>query len=169
VDSNTSLRIIFIDTSPLIEKYRSGKSEYPDAYKQDDKAQLHFIDSILSISKEKWKIVIGHHPVFAQTTKDESERLDMQARLDYILRKYNVDFYVCGHIHNFQHIVKQDSPVNYIVNSSASGSRKVEAIDGTKFCSDKSGFSICSVTDNKFSIYFIDKDGNEVYSFAKQK
>jgi predicted MPP superfamily phosphohydrolase len=169
VDEKTAVRLIFIDTAPLITKYRTEKSEYPDACKQNDKAQLRFIDSVLSVSKEKWKIVIGHHPVFAQTSKDDSERLDMQARLDPLLKKYKVDYYVCGHIHNFQHIQKPDSPVNYIVNSSASSSRKVQAIDGTVFCSDKTGFSICSVTDHKFTIYFIDKDGNEVYSYAIEK
>lgn len=169
VSKNTSVRLIFIDTTPLIEKYRSEKDEYPDACKQDDKMQLQFIDSVLSVNKETWTIVIGHHPVYAQTKKEDSERADMQAKLDPILRKYKVDYYVCGHIHNFQHIKKPDSPVNYIVNSSGSGARKVAATEGTQFCSDKSGFSICSVRDNEFVIYFIDKDGNEIYSYSKKK
>lgn len=169
VDDSTSVRLIFIDTAPLIQKYRTEKTDYPDACKQDDKVQLNFIDSVLSVSNEKWKIVIGHHPIYAQTPKDVSERQDLQENLDPILRKHNVDFYVCGHIHTFQHIKIKESPVNYIVNSSASLSRTVEAIEGTRFCSDKSGFSICSVTNNKFTIYFIDKDGNEIYSYANEK
>jgi 3',5'-cyclic AMP phosphodiesterase CpdA len=169
VDDSVSIRLLFIDTAPLIQKYRQQKEDYPDAYKQDDLLQLHFIDSVLSVSKEKWKIVIGHHPIYAQTQKDDSERSDLQTRLDPVIRKYNVDFYVCGHIHNFQHIRKNESPVNYIVNSSASGSRPVEAIDGTVFSSDKTGFSICSVSDDKFTFYFIDKDGNEIYSYSKEK
>lgn len=169
VDEKTAVRLIFIDTTPLIKKYLTQKESYPDACMQDDKAQLHFIDSVLSVSKEKWTIVFGHHPVYAQTTKVENERLDMQAKLDPLLRKHKVDYYVCGHIHNFQHITKPGSPVNYIVNSSGSGSRKVEAIEGTVFSSDKTGFSICSVTDNRFSIYFIDKEGNEVYSYVIEK
>ena len=169
VDKTTSVRLIFIDTTPLIEKYREQMDEYPDAYKQDNKAQLHFIDSVLSVNKEKWTIVIGHHPVYAQTKKEDSEREDIQTKLDPILRKYKVDFYVCGHIHNFQHIKQKDSSVDYIVNSSGSGSREVEPIEGTQFCSNKSGFSICSITSNKFTIYFIDKDGNEIYSYSKEK
>lgn len=169
VDDSISIRLIFIDTTPLIQKYRQQKEEYPDAYKQDEVLQLNFIDSVLSVSNEKWKIVIGHHPIYAQTLKEESERTDLQTRLDPILRKYHVDFYVCGHIHTFQHIRKNDSSINYIVNSSASGSRPVAAIDGTVFCSDKTGFSICSVSNNKFTIFFIDKEGNEIYSFSEEK
>ncbi|MFZ4454632.1 MAG: metallophosphoesterase [Bacteroidales bacterium] len=169
VDDKSSIRLIFIDTTPLIDKYRSHSEEYPDACKQDRELQLHFIDSVLSVNKEKWTIVLGHHPVYAQTKKDDSERNDMQNRLDPLLKKYKVDFYVCGHIHNFQHIKQKSSSVDYFVNSSASGSRKVEAVEGTQFCSDKSGFSICSVTQNKLTIYFMDKEGNEIYSYTKTK
>jgi hypothetical protein len=169
VDKNTSIRLVFIDTAPLIDKYRNDSEDYPDACKQDDKAQLHFIDSVLSVSTEKWKVVIGHHPVYAQTLKDEDERTDMQARLDPILRKYKVDFYVCGHIHNFQHIKKKDSPVEYFVNSSASGARSVEAIEGTQFCSGKSGFTLCSATNADLALTFIDVTGKPIYSYKRTK
>lgn len=169
VDKNTSIRLVFIDTTPMIDKYRNDSVNYPDAYKQDYKAQLHFIDSVLAVSTEKWKIVIGHHPVYAHTKKDDSERSDIQARLDPLLRKYKVDFYVCGHIHNFQHIKHPDSPVNYFVNSSASGARPVQAIAGTQFSSDKSGFAICSTTDNAFTLSFIDATGKAIYSYSKTK
>ena len=38
------------------------------------------------------------HPIYAETPKDNSERSDMQKRLDPILRKHKVDIYACGHI-----------------------------------------------------------------------
>ena len=169
VNKNTSIRLVFIDTTPMIDKYRNNPEEYPDACKQDYKAQLHFIDSVLTVSTEKWKIVIGHHPIYAYTPKDESERMDMQSRLDPILRKNKVDFYVCGHIHNFQHIQQPNSPVNYFVNSSASEARPVKAVEGTQFCSDKSGFALCSVADNKLTISYMDALGTCIYSFSKEK
>jgi len=169
VDTSTSIRLVFIDTAPLIDKYRNNSEEYPDVCKQDYKVQLHFIDSVLSVSTEKWKVVIGHHPIYAFTTKDEKERTDMQTRLDPILRKYKVDFYICGHIHNFQHIKQAGSPVDYIVNSSASLSRPVEKTTGTQFCSDKSGFSICSATNKSLNITFINALGISIYSYKKEK
>lgn len=169
VDKNTSIRLIFVDTAPMIDKYRNDSLTYPDACKQDYKAQLHFIDSVLMASTETWKIVIGHHPIYTFTTKDESERLDMQERLDPILRKNKVDFYVCGHIHNFQHIKQVDSPVDYFVNSSASGSRPVKAIKGTQFSSGKSGFALCSVANNKLTLSYLNTTGEPIYSFSREK
>lgn len=168
-DKGTSVRLVFIDTAPMIDKYREDNIDYPDACKQDYKAQLHFIDSVLSVSTEKWKIVIGHHPVYASTSKDEEERTDMQRRLNPILKKHKVDFYVCGHIHNFQHIKQVDSPVDYIVNSSASLSRPVNETTGTQFCSPLSGFAVCSVTNSYFSLSFIDALGQPIYTYKKVK
>ncbi len=169
INDSTTMRLLFIDTAPLISKYRKDSLDYPDAYKQNDVAQLQFIDSVLSVSKETWKIVIGHHPVYAYTKKDESERLDMQKRVDPILRKYKVDFYFNGHIHNFQHIKMPDSPVDYIVNSSASLSRPVEKIEGTQFCSPLSGFAVCSVESNKFTLNFMNKYGESIYTYTRSK
>jgi len=169
VNDSTSLRLLFIDTAPLISKYREDSVNYPDARLQSDKAQLQFIDSVLTISKETWTVVIGHHPIFAYTKKDESERTDLQARLDPILRKHKVDFYFNGHIHNFQHIRMDGSTVDYITNSSASLSRKVEKTTGTQFCSDLAGFLFCAVEKDAFTVSMVDKDGKSIYSYTRKK
>lgn len=169
VDDHTSIRLLFIDTAPLIDKYRKDSESYPDACKQDLQAQLHFIDSVLTVNTETWTVVIGHHPVYAYTPKDSSERTDLQSRLDPLLRKHKVDFYFCGHIHNFQHIKQAGSTVDYIVNSSASQSRPVEKMVGTQFCSPLSGFTVCSVDSTTFSMHFMNKNGQSIYSYTKQK
>jgi UDP-2,3-diacylglucosamine pyrophosphatase LpxH len=169
IDDSTTMRLVFIDTTPLIEKYRKDSLTYPDAYKQNDEAQLQFIDSVLATSNETWKVVIGHHPVYAFTKKNESERLDMQKRVDPLLRKHKVDFYFNGHIHNFQHIKMPNSPVDYITNSSASGARDVEKTTGTQFCSNLSGFAVCSVSGTNFTVNFMDKNGESIYTYTKSK
>jgi len=93
----------------------------------------------------------------------------MQTSIDPILRKHKVDFYICGHIHNFQHIQQKNSPVDYFVNSSGSLSRPVEATTGTLFTSDKSGFSICKATNNSLSISFMNALGESIYTYKKEK
>ncbi len=168
-EKETTLRIVWLDTTPMMEKYRKESGTYPDAVKQDVNKQLAWLDSVLTSSKEDWVIVVGHHPIYAETPKDDSERTDMQARLDPVLRKHNVDMYVCGHIHNFQHIRVPGSSIDYVVNSSASLSRKVSAIDGTKFCSREAGFSVCSVDAKEINLYMIDKQGNILYTLTHKK
>ncbi|MDX9749302.1 MAG: metallophosphoesterase [Paludibacter sp.] len=169
VDDSTTLRLVFVDTTPIIEKYRKDSLDYPDAVKQNWIRQLQFVDSILREANETWTIVLGHHPVHAYTTKSEGERKDIRERLDPFLRRHKVDFYFSGHIHNFQHIQAAGSSVDYVVNSSASRSRPVEAIEGTVYCSDKAGFTVCSVSHTAFSINFVDSKGKVIYTYTKEK
>ncbi len=163
-------RIVWIDTAPLIDKYRNDSETYPDACKQDMRKQLDWLDNTLKEAKEDWVIVVGHHPVYAETPKDSSERSDMQKRVDTILRKYkNVDIYACGHIHNFQHIRVPGSSIDYVVNSSASLSRKVKPIEGTVFCSPEAGFSIFSINKEQLNMYMIDKNGKVIHTITRTK
>ena len=168
VENGNKCLFVFIDTAPLIDKYRSG-SEYSDAGKQNIEKQLKWIDSTLVSSKDRWKIVIGHHPVYADTDKAETERTDMQKRLGTILENRKADVYICGHIHNFQHLKPEGKTVNYIVNSSASQSRKVNKTDGTLFCNPNPGFTVCSVTQESFTFSFIDHKGETIYKYILKK
>lgn len=165
-----TIRMVMVDTAPLIDKYRKDSQKYPDACKQDINQQLNWIDSVLTSAKEDWVIVVGHHPIFAETGKDDSERLDLQKRLDSVLRKHaNVDMYLCGHIHNFQYIRPKDSKIDYVVNTSGSLSRKVKPIEGTQFCSDESGFSLITADKKELKLHMINKTGKVIYTVKRNK
>lgn len=168
-DNGVSIRFVLIDTAPLIERYRKDTAKYPDAHKQDIDRQLAWIDSTLTAANEDWVVVIGHHPVFAETGKTVTERQDMQRLLDPILRKHKVDVYACGHIHNFQHLRFAGNSTDYVVNSAAALSRKVKPVEGTQFCSPATGFSVISVTKQALDFHFIDKDGKAIYTMHHTK
>lgn len=168
-EDGTTVRFVFIDTAPLIDKYRNEPEKYKDAGQQDIEAQLTWLDNTLKSAKEDWIIVLGHHPIFADTPKEESERQDMQNRVNKILEKYPVDIYACGHIHNFQHLKPKGSKIDYIVNSSGSLAREVNPIEGTVFCSSKEGFSVFGVNKKELKMYFIDKDGNVIHTVTRTK
>ena len=169
-EDGTTLRIVFVDTTPLISKYREESDKYSDACRQDNDAQLEWLDATLSQAKEDWVIVVGHHPIYAETSKDDVERADLQRTLLPILKKYNnVSLYACGHIHNFQHIRMKGDDIDYIVNSSGSLSRSVKPVEGTVFCSSEPGFSVISATKKSLNMYMIDKTGKVLHTVTKTK
>ena len=169
-DGGTTVRLVMVDTTPLMSKYRKENQKYPEACLQDNAKQLAWVDSVLNVAKEDWVMVVGHHPIYAETSKDESERLDMQNTLDKVLRKHKqVAMYLCGHIHNFQHIRVPGSPIDYVVNSSASLSRKVKPIEGTQFCSPEAGFSVIAADKKELCLHMIDKNGKVLYTVRRQK
>ncbi|MFI3268869.1 MAG: metallophosphoesterase [Rikenellaceae bacterium] len=162
--------LVMIDTPALIDKYRNNPEEYPDAEKQDMGAQLEWLESTLKAAQTEgydWVLAVGHHPIYAYTPKSISEREDMQQRVDPLLRKYGVDAYFCGHIHNFQHIRKQGSEVDYIVNTAGSLARKVEPIEGTQFCAGVEGFSIISMDKTTLEIDMRDFHGTSIYRYIR--
>jgi len=167
---STSVRFVMIDTTPLMEKYRRENKKYPEACLQENESQLQWLDAVLSGAKEDWVIVVGHHPIYAETSKDVSERDDMQRMVDKILRRHsNVAMYLCGHIHNFQHIRMRGSNIDYVVNSSASLSRPVKPIDGTLFCSPEPGFSVIAANHKELVLHMIDKKGNVLHTVKRAK
>ena len=168
-DAGTTIRVVFIDTTPLIDSYRTD-NRYPDARKQSIDEQLEWLDATLKTAKEDWVIVVGHHPMYAETKKDIDEQKDIQRRLLPIFQKNgNVAMYVCGHIHNFQHIRKPSDNTDYVVNTAGSLSRKVKATDGTQFCSPSTGFSVVSASKQKLQLHMIDKEGKEIHCVSKEK
>ena len=169
-DNGVSIRLVLIDTTPLINRYHNS-STYPDVDSQDIDAQLKWIDKTLNEATEDWVIVAGHHPMYADTKKDLIEQKDMQERLLPILQRYKskVAMYVCGHIHNFQHIRRGNDGIDYVVNTSASLARKVNPTEGTIFCSPAEGFSVVSATKKQLNLYMIDKKGEVIHKVEKTK
>ena len=170
-EDGVTVRVVMLDTTPMIDKYREETDKYADASKSDYTEQLEWLDGVLSEADEDWVLVVGHHPIFAYTDKTESERTNLQQRLDPILRKYgNVDMYLCGHIHTFQHIRREGCDIDYVVNSSGSLSRDdVQPIDGTVFCSNESGYSLITVDENELDLYMLDKEGNVLHTVTRSR
>ena len=170
-EDDVTVRIVMLDTTPMIDKYREETEKYADASKSDWNEQIAWLDKVLSEADEDWVIVVGHHPIYAYTDKSDSERTDLQQRLDPVLRKYgNVDMYLCGHIHTFQHIRRPDCDIDYIVNTSGSLSREdVKPIDGTVFCSNKSGWSLLTACKDTLSLHMLDKDGSVLHTVTRTK
>ena len=168
-DDGVSLRVVFVDTTPLIDKYHKDTADYPDVAQQNMDAQLDWLDKELAQAKENWVVVVGHHPIYADTPKSSSERTDLQQRLDPILRRHQVNMYICGHIHNFQHVRIAGTRMDYVVNSSGSLSRQeVKPIEGTVFVSGEPGFSILSGTKESLRLEMINQQGKVIHTVEQK-
>jgi len=166
IDEQQKALFVFIDTTPLIDDYRQ---KYSEAGEQCLERQLLWLDSTLFVSNSRWKIVIGHHPIYAHTEKLESQQSDLQERVGKILENHSVDFYISGHIHNFQYIRTEDKMINYIVNPSVSDSREVSPIKGTIFCYSDSGFTLFTISADSVQFSFINHIGKQVYQNVIRK
>jgi len=166
IDSVNSLRFVMLDTPPFMSEYKKLPDQYPGILKQNTKQQLQWLDSVLLTSTEKWKIVIGHHPVYS-TDSLRGKNTELLEQLDPVLTKHKVDFYFSGHIHIAQHIQKNN--INYVVSPSGSLGVNTATLAGAKFISHSEGFTICTVKKDYFEFIFVDENGNELYRYKKSK
>ena len=157
INDSISARFIFLDTPPLIEEYHS-KPGYPDVAKQDSALQIQWLNKVLANSKEQWKIVFGHHPVFSASDK-HGNTPDMIRKVKPLLEKYNAQFYFCGHDHDFQHLREKGNKVDYVVTGTGGEPRPSAKNELSLFSNSTAGFSEVTFHADSIRVVFMGANG----------
>ena len=167
INDSISVRLIFMDTPPLVNEYHRNPAGYPDIAAQDTAKQLKWLKDELSNAKEQWKIVFGHHPVFS-ASHTHGNTQEMISKVKPLLVKYGAQFYICGHDHDFQHLKVKGQQTDYIVTGTGGEPRPAFRNDSTVFSMSAAGFSLISFHADSARIYFINTKGKAVYAYARK-
>ncbi len=154
----TTADFFYIDTSPFLAIYRDSKV---DIRGQDTAAQLVWLDKALGASTAKWKIVIGHHPLYT-VTGGKRDQKELIAQVGPLLQKHGVRIYINGHDHNFQYL--EVDGVHYITNGAGSQTEKNGAAKPGQFASRSHGFMTAELSAGAFGFTFVDETGAELFS-----
>jgi tartrate-resistant acid phosphatase type 5 len=166
VNDSISVRFIFMDTPPLVTEYYKNPGEYPEITKQDTAKEMKWLKGVLESSKEQWKLVFGHHPVYS-ASKTHGNTKEMIDRVKPLLEKYHAQFYFCGHDHDFQHLHEKGKNVEYIVTGTGGEPRPASTNDLSVFSKSEAGFSVVSLKADSLNICFVGTSGNIIYSFGR--
>lgn len=158
-----TVRFIILDTQGLINNYNN----LYDRTKINNIEQIRWLKTVLAVSKQDWIFVIGHHPVFSSGRHGNTKQLI--SLLKPILESYNVDFYICGHDHDFEHVKLPGKNTEYIVTGTGGSLRSIEGNSKTVFCLSALGFTYISVSKKTTELNFITVDGNIAYNYTKTK
>jgi len=163
-DTTQQVLIVFIDTNPLIPEFYANKEYGPNVKTQDSTRQKKWLAKTLSDTSSaiRWKIVVGHHPMY--TGGGRTEWYDTKAirrSLKPLFDKYGVDVYLTGHEHSLQHIVV--GKTNHFISGAASEKTAARLIDGGKMAASVYGFMLFSITGKELLMQAIDDTGNIVY------
>lgn len=151
--------IVFTDTSPFIFEYYLNVK--PAIIAQDKDKQLRWLDQTLAGSRAKWKIVVGHHPVYSSSPfhGDAPELIDAFVPL---FKKYQVDLYLAGHEHDLQ-LQKPQGDTYYLVSGAGSEIRETRAYAFTAFSASSNGFALIHLDDTSLKVEFINDAGEILY------
>lgn len=165
--SNETILLLFLDTNQFEDSYYKNPVQYGDLIKQDPGKQIRWIDSVLTASTSKWKILVGHHHVYTGGSR-KGRVYGTETILKPILAKHNIDVYLCGHEHDLQHI-KPEGNTDYFVCGAGSELRETGTIPETKFSKSIQGFNAFSINKNEMLVQLIDYKGNLIYKYSRQK
>jgi hypothetical protein len=163
--NDISIRLIILDTYSMVEGFSDPDKTFTLKAAQK---QVHWVDSILTVEKEDWVIVVGHHPVFsAHPTRLNTKELVQY--LNPVLNRHDVDYFIGAHDHIFQHLKDPASKIDYFVNTAGSEVRDAASNTMTQFAASAPGFSIVAATKTSLSMYFINLEGKVIYRYSRTK
>lgn len=164
VKARNLVRFIVLDTQGLIKDY----DNLTDTTDYKSIAQYTWLNNVLSGINEKWVIVTGHHPVFSASNYHGDTYL-MKKIIKPLFDKYKVDFYICGHDHNFEHAKDAQNYTDYIVTGTAGTPRTEGRNEKTVFSMSELGFSYVTMNEDSVKLYFVTSTGKIGYNFTKTK
>lgn len=173
LEDGNKVLVLFMDTSPFIDKYYDADSGMSEAIKaQDTTAQKKWLLKELATMDKKvtWKIVVGHHPLYSGgKRKTSSETISFEKKFATIFDNQKVDAYFCGHEHDLQIIKPKGHYTTQFLSGSACTVRPSGEREGTLFFAEKSGFMTFSITNLKLLAQVVDGEGKILFTTQIEK
>ncbi len=160
-DQKTDLLVLFIDTSPLVPEYQN-ETKYRATVAQDAATQLQWIKTQLAGSTAKWKLVVGHHPLYT-SGKRYGRPNGIRDILQPIFEEHGVHAYFAGHEHDLQYNQPEGTTVAHFISGAGSEIRPVQQRKFTRYAESQAGFLAVTVTDNTLLVQMINDEGNVRY------
>ena len=138
-----------------------------------DSANTQFLENELKNTKQPWKIVAMHNPLYTSPSIHPEEK-ELAAKLQPLIDKYGVQLVLYGHNHNYERIKLPDKPTLYIQAGTAGEShydiKGSRSGGGVEFQDDNDyGFVKLTINSNTLSGQFISHDGKVLDSFSLSK
>lgn len=159
-NSSEKALFVFIDSNPFDETL--SRKSHSDLASQDKEEQLEWLEKTLATSTARWKIVIGHHPLYTTGVRRE-KMLDVRKVFLPIFEKHKVNAYLAGHEHDLQH-QKPEGFTHYFVSGAGSEIRPVTQNEQqTKFAISEHGFMSMQLQKDQLNVQAINFEGKQLY------
>jgi predicted phosphodiesterase len=133
-------------------------------------ANTQFLENQLKNTKQPWKIVAMHNPLYSSPSNHPEEK-ELAGRLQPLFDQYGVDLVIYGHNHNYERIKLPDKPTVFIQAGTGGEShydiKGSRSDGGVEFQDDNDyGFVKLTINSNTLSGQFISHGGNILDSFS---
>jgi tartrate-resistant acid phosphatase type 5 len=160
IDTGVAADFFYLDTTPMVTSYWSSGKTSAHVATQDVKKQLGWFKDALAASQARWKIVIGHHPIYSGG--EHGDTAELIENILPLLHEHKVQAWFNGHDHDLQHLVAGD--LNMFCSGAGSQVRPTKDTVHTKFAQSRSGFTTVSLQPDRMLVRMTDNHGQLLYS-----
>ncbi|TMP11889.1 acid phosphatase [Pseudoalteromonas sp. S3178] len=165
LENNEQVLMVFLDTNPIQPEYKT-RDKYRSTQGQGYKTQLNWLETQLAGSDAKWKIVVGHHPLYS-SGKRFGRNQGLRDILEPIMERHNVHAYIAGHEHDLQYNQPENSNIAHFVSGGGSEARFVKQREFTRYAEATPGFLSVSINGETLKVSAINHLGEVRFSTEK--
>ncbi|RCJ15276.1 metallophosphoesterase [Nostoc sp. ATCC 43529] len=115
----------------------------------DWKNQLPWLEKELSRSKAGWKVVFGHHPIYASGVYGSNP--EFIKIFTPLFQKYGVQLYINGHEHHYER-TRVINGTTYLITGGGAGTRPVGRSEWTEYSAERLSFAAYEVYADRIEV-----------------
>lgn len=169
-DSTAEVLLVVIDTNPFVKAYYEDPGYAANVAVQDTSKQKEWLRKTLSDTSAsiRWRIVAGHHPLYAAGQEEDNYTKDMQQALEPVFKQYHVDAYLCAHEHTLC-ISHPTDGVLQVISGTGAEARRALPLTDSLFAAFQPGFMAFSLSKDAMLIQAVDLTGKVLYKTTLKK
>lgn len=121
------------------------------------KNQLLWLEKELSLSNAPWKVVFGHHPIYASGHYGSNP--EFIKIFTPLFQKYGVQVYINGHEHHYER-TRAINGTTYLITGGGAGTRPVGRSEWTEYSAEKLSFAVYEVYADRIEVSAIATDNS---------
>ena len=130
----------------------------------------------LTADSSRWTLVAGHHSFYANGTQGDWDLAGRWYWQRYL--RARVDFYVCGHNHQLEHLRMPGQATDYVVSGAGGSHYRAQVAAGAKFKVSRAqslflhrdnGLVEFEVTATRAAVRYLDAAGEPIYRFERKR
>ncbi|MBC1240748.1 metallophosphoesterase [Nostoc sp. 2RC] len=123
----------------------------------DWKNQLPWLEKELSRSNAAWKVVFGHHPIYASGVYGSNP--EFIKTFTPLFQKYGVQVYINGHEHHYER-TRAINGTTYLITGGGAGTRPVGRSEWTEYSAERLSFAVYEVYADRIEVKAIATDNS---------
>lgn len=157
---NSTVQFVLIDTVILADDNANFTKARIEQYE--------WIKKTFNESTADWLIVVGHYPIYSGGEHGNTKELDQN--LLPMMKKANVDMYLCGHDHTLQHLQDSKNGIQYFLSGNGAKRGTYSPIKQSMFGAVDPGFMTHSIDGLKsMTTNLVDLKGNLIYTYTQNR